>query len=63
MSLISLIVTLAIVGVILWAVITYIPMEPTIRKILIIAVVVIVVFWLLQSLGLLANFQMIRVGN
>jgi len=63
MSLLTLIVTLAVVGLILWAVVTYIPLEPTIRKILIIAVVVIVVFWLLQSLGLLANFQMIRVGG
>jgi hypothetical protein len=63
MSLITLIVTLVVIGVIMWLILAYVPLEPNIRKILVIAVVVVVVFWLLQSFGLLGNFQSIRVGN
>jgi hypothetical protein len=40
MSLITLIVVLVLVGVIMWAVNTYIPMEPMIKKILNIAVII-----------------------
>lgn len=63
MSLISLILTLVIVGVILWAVNTYIPMDPKIRNILNIAVVILVCLWLLGALGLLSGLDTIRIGR
>jgi hypothetical protein len=63
MSLLTLIVTLVVVGVIMWLINAYIPMEPGIKRILNIAVLIIVVLWLLTSMGLLGNFEMIRVGK
>lgn len=47
MPLIQLIVVLIVVGVALWLVNTYIPMDAKIKTILNIAVVIVVVLWLL----------------
>jgi hypothetical protein len=53
MPLINVIITLIIVGVILWLVNNYIPMDGKIKSILNVVVVLLVVIWLLQSFGLL----------
>lgn len=55
MSLISLVVTLIVVGVLLWLVNTYIPMDGKIKQILNIVVVIAVVLWLLYAFGLLGH--------
>ena len=62
MSLISLIVTLVVVGVLLWLINTYIPMDGKIKQILNVVVVILVILWLLQAFGLLGSFGGIRVG-
>lgn len=61
MPLISLVVVLIVVGVLLWLVNTYIPMDGRIRNILNVVVIVAVVLWLLTVFGLLASLQTIRV--
>jgi hypothetical protein len=61
-SLISLVVTLIVVGVLLWAVNTYIPMDPTIKKILNVVIVIAVVLWLLAAFGVLGSLHTVRVG-
>lgn len=61
MSLISLIVILVVVGVILWMVNTYIPMDGKIKQILNIVVVIVVAIWLLQSLGVLGSVNGIHI--
>jgi hypothetical protein len=61
MSLLTIIVTLIIVGVLLWLVNTYIPMDGKIKKILNIAVVVVVVFWLLNVFGVLGHLHDVRI--
>jgi hypothetical protein len=63
MSLISLVVVLIVVGVLLWLVNTYIPMDGKIKSILNAVVVIAVVIWLLQVFGLLGSLQNIRVGH
>ena len=63
MSLISLVVTLVVVGVLLWLVNAYIPMDGKIKKILNIVVVVVVVFWLLNVFGVLGDLRSIRVSS
>jgi len=63
MSLVSLVVTLIIVGVLLWLVNTYIPMDAKIKQILNIVVVIAVVIWLLSVFGLVPNISGIRVGK
>ncbi len=61
MSLISLVITLIVVGVLLWLVNTYIPMDGKIKKILNVAVVICVVVWLLYAFGVLGHTGDIRV--
>jgi len=63
MSLISLVITLIVVGVLLWLVNNYIPMDAKIKNILNIVVVVAVVVWLLNMLGLMDSLRGIRVGK
>lgn len=61
MSLISLAITLVVVGVLLWLVNTYIPMAGSIKKILNAVVVICVVVWLLFAFGILHHSGDIRV--
>ena len=61
MSLISLVITLIVIGVLLWLVNTYIPMDGKIKKILNIVVVICVVVWLLVAFGVLDHSSDIRV--
>jgi hypothetical protein len=63
MSLLSLIVALVIVGVILWLVNSYIPMDGKIKKILNVVVVVMVVLWLLSAFGILGSQANMHIGN
>ena len=58
---ISLVLTLIVVGVLLWLVNTYIPMDGKIKKILNIVVVVCVVVWLLYAFGILGRGGDIQV--
>ena len=61
MSLISLAVTLIVIGVLLWLVNTYIPMDGKIKKILNVVVVICVVVWLLFTFGVIDHSSEIRV--
>ncbi|NIJ09498.1 cation transporter-like permease [Sphingomonas vulcanisoli] len=63
MSLLSLIVVLIVVGVLLWLVNNYIPMDGKIKSILNAVVVILVILWLLQVFGLLGTIGGIRVGG
>ncbi|HEY1633040.1 MAG TPA: Thivi_2564 family membrane protein [Rhizomicrobium sp.] len=63
MSLVSLIVVLIVVGLLLWLVNNYIPMDGKIKQILNIVVVIAVVLWLLQAFGLLGDLGAIHVGR
>jgi len=58
MTLVNLVVTLIIVGVLLWLVNNYIPMDGKIKSILNAVVVICVVIWLLFAFGILDH-----VGN
>jgi hypothetical protein len=53
MALIPLIVTLVVIGLLLWAVESVIPMDPTIKNIIRVIVIVVVCLWLLSLFGLL----------
>ena len=63
MPLINVVVTLIVVGVLLWLINTYIPMDAKIKKLLNIVVVIGVVLWLLSAFGLIGNLGNIRVGR
>jgi hypothetical protein len=63
MPLINLVIVLLVVGVLLWLVNTYIPMDRKIKNILNIIVVIVVVIWLLQVFGVLGSMDSIRIGR
>lgn len=53
MDLISLVVVLIVVGMLLWLVNSYIPMEASIKQILNVVVIIAVILWLLNAVGVL----------
>ncbi len=60
MPLVNLVIALIIVGVALWAINRFIPMQGTIKMILNAVVVVCVAIWVLQQLGVwgpISNFR------
>jgi hypothetical protein len=63
MPLINLVIVLIVVGVLLWLVNAYIPMDGKIKKILNIVVLIVVVLWLLQAFGILGSLGGIRIGG
>jgi hypothetical protein len=63
MPLVTVVITLLVVGVLLWLVNRYIPMQSQIKSILNGVVVVVVVLWLLRAFGLLDYLLQFRVGH
>ncbi len=61
MSLFNLLITLIVVGVLLWLVNTYIPMDRKIKSILNGVVVIVVILWLLNAFGLLDSLKSMRI--
>jgi hypothetical protein len=63
MPLLNIVIVLIVVGVLLWLVNRFIPMQGTIKSILNAVVVIVVVLWLLNVFGLFSSFSHIRVGG
>jgi hypothetical protein len=63
MPLIHLVIVLVVVGVILWLINSYIPMQATLKKILNVVVVIAVVIWLLSVFGVIGDISAIRIGK
>lgn len=57
MPILTIIIVLIVVGVLLWLINTYIPMQRSIKSILNAVVVIVVVIWLLKVFGLLSGLQ------
>jgi len=62
MPLVTLVITLAVVGVLLWLV-NLIPMQGTVKGLLNLVVVIAVVIWLLKVFNLLGYITQFHVGN
>lgn len=63
MPLLQVLVVLVVVGVLLWLVNRFIPMQSTIKSILNGVVVIATVLWLLNIFGVLHSLSRIRVGT
>ena len=63
MPLINVVIVLIVVGVLLWLVNRFIPMQGTIKSILNGVVVIAVVLWLLNIFGLFHSLSNMRIGN
>lgn len=62
MPLLDIVVTLVVVGIILWLINRFIPMASSIKSILNIVVVIAVIWWLLSILGFVQPMSSIRLG-
>ena len=62
MPLLQILVVLIVVGLLLWLVNSFIPMQGTIKSILNAVVVIAVVLWLLNIFGLFHSFSGIHIG-
>jgi hypothetical protein len=63
MPLVTVVLTLLVIGVLLWLVNRFIPMQGQIKGILNGVVVIAVVLWLLQVFGLFGYLTQFKVGH
>jgi hypothetical protein len=63
MPLVQIVITLVIVGVLMWLVNRFIPMQSTIKGILNGLVTILVVIWLVNVFGLMHYVTNVRVGH
>lgn len=61
MPILTIFVVLIVIGVLLWLVNKYIPMQPPIKTIINVVAVIIVIVWLLQVFGILDSLKSARV--
>jgi hypothetical protein len=61
MSLLAIVLTLIVVGVLLWLEETYIPIAQPIKTIIRVVVIVVVVVWLLQVVGIWGYLGNIKI--
>ena len=61
MPLLNIFIVLIVVGVILWLVNNYIPMDAKIKRILNAVAVIVLVVWLLQIFGILSSLKSIKI--
>lgn len=52
---ISLIITLAVVGLITWLIITYIPMPPVFKQVILVVVAICVIIFVLNAFGIIGR--------
>jgi len=63
MPLVTVVITLGVVGVLLWLVNRFIPMQSQIKGILNGVVVIVVILWLLKIFGLFEYLTQFRIGH
>jgi hypothetical protein len=63
MPLVTVVLTLCVVGLLLWLVNRFIPMQSQIKSILNGVVVIAVILWLLKIVGLFDNLSQFRIGQ
>ncbi|QXP86021.1 hypothetical protein KW115_04015 [Methylococcus sp. Mc7] len=60
---VSLVVALIVVGLLLWVVNSYLPMDARLKQILNVVVIIAVILWLLSVFGILSGLPRIHIGN
>jgi len=63
MLLLQILIVLIVVGVLLWLVNSFIPMQGTLKSILNAVVIICVVLWLLNVFGLFHSLSRIHIGR
>lgn len=64
MSLISLVLVLIVIGVLLWLINNFIPMDAKVKQIINVVVIIAIILWILSILlGGLGGVENIRIGK
>ena len=63
MPLFELLIVLVVVGVVLWLINNYIPMQANIKKILNVVVIIVVILFILNAFGILDTGPRFRIGR
>jgi hypothetical protein len=63
MPLLAIVITLIVVGVLLWLVNSFIPMDGKIKQVLNAVVLIVVVIWLLQVFGVIGYLSNVSVPH
>ncbi|MGD9971982.1 MAG: Thivi_2564 family membrane protein [Desulfatirhabdiaceae bacterium] len=61
MPLVQLVIILVVIGVVLWTINSFIPMQSTIKSILNAVVIIAVILWLLSLFGLIGDISRMRI--
>lgn len=61
MNLIAIVLTLVVVGVLMWLLDTYVPLDATMKRIIHGLIIIVTVIWLLQTFGILAYMQNVNI--
>lgn len=56
MDILTIILVIVVVGVVLWLINTYIPMQGTVKSILNLIVIILLILWLLDAFGVINVF-------
>lgn len=57
MPIITILIVLVVTGLLLWLINAYIPMQPTVKKILNVVVIIILIVWLLKIFGVFSHLS------
>lgn len=57
----AVVITLLVIGVLMWLFETYIPLDPTIKRIIQVVIIICVVLWLLNVFGVLGAMHDVPV--
>lgn len=63
MSLLTILLVIIVVGVLLWLVNAYIPMQSTVKSILNAVVIILLVLWLLSAFGIIDVFSGTQINT
>jgi hypothetical protein len=63
MPLVTVVITLCVVGLLLWLINRYVPMQSQIKSILNAFVVIAVILWLMKLFGLFEYLLQFRIGH
>lgn len=61
MSLITLILTLIFIGIIMWLINSLLPMDPLIKRIINIVIIIAVIIWLLRIFGVWGEISSVKI--
>jgi hypothetical protein len=61
MSLLSIILLIVIIGVVLWAINSFIPLDANIKKLLNVVIIIVLVIFLLKALGAFAYLGGVKI--